>query len=82
MINSVRAVVWNSIMNKSITIQVDTDTYNDLLELLECYKKKKKRDYWYRPNRIRVLVRDLLEKKVSEELAKAKKELENVPKNY
>lgn len=69
-------------MNKSITIQVDTDTYNDLLELLECYKNPFISDYWYRPKRIRVLVRDLLEKKVSEELAKAKKELENVPKNY
>lgn len=69
-------------MPKSITIRLDSDTYNDLLELLECYKNPFISDYWYRPKRIRVLVKDLLEKKVSEELEKARKELEDAPKNY
>lgn len=69
-------------MPKSITIRLDSDTYNDLLELLECYKNPFISDYWYRPKRIRVLVKDLLEKKVSEELEKARKELKDAPKNY
>lgn len=67
---------------KTITIRIEPDTYNELLELLECYKNPYISDYWYKPKRIRVLVKDLLEKKVSEELEKAREELSHAPKDY